>query len=96
MNYNFISIQWLVMIVVYLLILKELSFMNLKKKRFFFIVNGKIYHTNSLVANIISPNISKNYKEKMNNKVFKLTGWDFNLKESYFIFIREMLSKYIP
>ena len=45
-----------------------------KKKRFFFIVNGKIYHTNSLVANIISPNISKNYKEKMNNKVFKLTG----------------------
>ena len=45
-----------------------------KKKRFFFIVNGKIYHTNSLVANIINPNISKNYKEKMNNKVFKLLG----------------------
>ena len=95
MNYNCISIQWVVMIVVYLLVLKELSFMNLKKKNFF-IVNGKIYHTNSLVANIISPNISKNYKEKMNNKVFKLQGWDFNLKESYFIFIREMLSKYIP
>ena len=63
MNDNFISIQWLVLIVVYLWILKELSFMNSKKKRFFFIVNGKIYHTHSLVANIISPNISKNYKK---------------------------------
>ena len=45
-----------------------------KKKRFFFIVNWKLYHTNSLVANIRNPNISKNYKEKMNNKVFKLLG----------------------
>ena len=52
---------------------KELSFMNFKK-RFFFIVNGKIDHTNSLVANIINYNISKNYQEKMNNKVFKLLG----------------------
>ena len=52
--------------------IERIIFHEFEKKRFFFIVNGKIYHTNSLVANIINPNISKNYKEKMNNKVFKL------------------------
>ena len=55
-------------------------FMNIERiifheiERFFFVVNGKIYQRNSLVANIINPNISKNYKEKMNNKVFKIHG----------------------
>ena len=54
--------------------IERIIFHEFEKKRFFFIVNGKIYRTNSLVANLVSPNISKNYKEKMNNKVFKLQG----------------------
>ena len=32
------------------------------EKDFLFIVNGEIYPTNSFVANILSPNISKNYR----------------------------------
>ena len=54
--------------------IERIIFHEFEKKQVLFIVNGKIYHTNSLVANIINPNISKNYKEKMNNKVFKLLG----------------------
>ena len=54
--------------------IERIIFHEFEKKKIFFIVYGKIYHTNSLVANIINPNISKNYKEKMNNKVFKLLG----------------------
>ena len=54
--------------------IERIIFHEFEKKGFFFIVNGKIYRTNSLFANIINPIISKNYKEKMNNKVFKLLG----------------------
>ena len=42
------------------------------EKDFSFIVNGKIYQTNSFVANILSSNISKNYKEKVNTSYYKI------------------------
>ena len=38
------------------------------EKDFLFIVNGKIYQTNSFVANILSPNISKIIKKKQTTK----------------------------
>ena len=39
--------------------MERILFHEFEKKRFIFIVNGKIYHTNSLFANIQNPNISK-------------------------------------
>ena len=51
------------------------------EKDFLFIVNGEIYQTNSFVANILSPNISKNYKEKVNISYYKINTkheGDFN------------------
>ena len=42
------------------------------EKDFSFIVNGKIYSTNSFVANILSPNISKYYQEKVNISYYKI------------------------
>ena len=51
------------------------------EKDFLFIVNGKIYQTNSFVANILSPNISKNYKEKVNTSYYEINTkhqGDFN------------------
>ena len=38
--------------------IERIFFHEFEKKRVLFIVNGKIYHTNSLVVNIINPNIS--------------------------------------
>ena len=86
MNDNFISIQWLVLIVVYLWILKKIIFHEFEKKRFFFIVNGKIYHTNSLVANLISPIISKNYKEKNEQQSIQTSRMRFQLIGKLFQF----------
>ena len=51
------------------------------EKDFSFIVNGKIYKTNSFVANILSPNISKIFHENMNISYYKLNidyEGDFN------------------
>ena len=51
------------------------------EKDFLFIVNGEIYQTNSFVANILSPNISKNYKEKVNTSYYEINTkheGDFN------------------
>ena len=51
------------------------------EKDFLFIVNGKIYQTNSFVANILSPNISKNYKEKVKTSYYEINTkneGDFN------------------
>ena len=51
------------------------------EKDFLFIVNGEIYQTNSFVANILSPNISKNYKEKVNISYYEINTkheGDFN------------------
>ena len=42
------------------------------EKDFLFIVNGKIYQTNSFVANILSPKISKNYKEKVHTSYYEI------------------------
>ena len=44
---------------------KRIKF-NKFEKDFSFIVNGKVYKTNSFVANILSPNISKKLQENMN------------------------------
>ena len=44
---------------------KRIKF-NKFEKDFSFIVNGKVYKTNSFVANILSPNISKKFQENMN------------------------------
>ena len=56
------------------------------KQRFFFIVNGKIYHTNSLVANLISPIISKNYKEKNEQQSIQTSRMRFQLIGKLFQF----------
>ena len=51
------------------------------EKDFLFIVNGEIYQTNSFVANILSPNISKNYKEKVKTSYYEINTkheGDFN------------------
>ena len=51
------------------------------EKDFLFIVNGEIYQTNSFVANILSPNISQNYKEKVNISYYEINTkhqGDFN------------------
>ena len=51
------------------------------EKDFLFIVNDEIYSTNSFVANILSQNISKNYKEKVNISYYKINTkhqGDFN------------------
>ena len=51
------------------------------EKDFLFIVNGKIYQTNSFVANILSPSISKNYKEKVKTSYYEINTkhqGDFN------------------
>ena len=42
------------------------------EKDFLFIVNGEIYQTNSFVANILSQNISKNYKEKVKTSYYEI------------------------
>ena len=47
--------------------IKRIDFQKFEKD-FLFIVNGKRYQTNSFVANILSPNISKNYKGKVTLK----------------------------
>ena len=51
------------------------------EKDFLFIVNGEIYQTNSFVANILSQNISKNYKEKVKTSYYEINTkhqGDFN------------------
>ena len=53
--------------------LQRIQFDNFEKD-FSFIVNGKIYQTNSFVANILSPNISKNYKEKVNTSYYEINS----------------------
>ena len=60
--------------------IKRIDFHEFEKD-FLFIVNGKIYQTNSFVANILSPNISKNYKEKVNTSYYEINTkheGDFN------------------
>ena len=42
------------------------------EKDFSFIVNGKIYKTNSYVANILSPNVSKMFDEKLNVSYYEI------------------------
>ena len=42
------------------------------EKNFSFIVNGKIYPTNSIVANILSPNISKIFQKNMNISFYEM------------------------
>ena len=42
------------------------------EKNFLFIVDGEIYPTNSFVANILSPNISNNYKEKVKTSYYEI------------------------
>ena len=51
------------------------------EKDFSFIVNGQIYTTNSFVANILSPNISKKFDENMKTSYFEINteyNGDFN------------------
>ena len=51
------------------------------KKDFSFIINGKIYKTNSYVANILSPNISKMYAKNMKQRYYEIDteyNGDFN------------------
>ena len=51
------------------------------EKDFSFIVNGKIYKTNSFVANILSPNISKMFNENINISYYEINpkyDGDFN------------------
>ena len=42
------------------------------EKDFYFIVNGKIYKTNFIVANILSPILSKNFDENMNLSYYEI------------------------
>ena len=51
------------------------------EKDFFFIVNGEIYNTNSFVATLLSPNISKMFEESMNISYYEINteySGDFN------------------
>ena len=60
--------------------IKRIDFHEFEKD-FFFIVNGQIYQTNSFVANLLSSNISKNYKEKVNISYYEINTkyqGDFN------------------
>ena len=51
--------------------IKRIDFHEFEKD-FLFIVNSEIYQTNSFVANFLSPNISRNYKEKVKTSYYQI------------------------
>ena len=51
--------------------IRRIEFDNFEKD-FLFIVNGKIYQTNSFVANILSPNISNLFKQNLNVSYYQI------------------------
>ena len=49
----------------------QFHLINLKKK-FYFIVNGKIYQTNAFIASILCPYILKAFADNMNLSSFEI------------------------